>query len=133
MSCARSLRVVGVFHHRLAISRGRGKFTGSMTSPMPASGPSVMQMMRSAEKERLIHVVRDHHRRDFFACAKAWMQHLLEFVARERVEHSERLVEQQHPRLQRKGARDADALAHALAKAPRGVLSIASPRPTTVR
>ena len=49
-----------------------------------------------------------------FVFAPEFDEHLLEFVARERVEHPERLVEQKHLRLERKRAGDADTLPHAL-------------------
>ena len=47
------------------------------------------------------------------SCAPEVEQHLLQLEARQRVEHAERLVEQQHLRRQREGAREADALPHA--------------------
>ena len=59
-------------------------------------------------------------------------QHLLQLEAGQRIEHAEWLVEQQHLGLERKGARDADALAHARRQLGRA-LCIASARPDARR
>ena len=66
-----------------------------------------------AEVERLVHVVRDHERGDA-VLAPELEQDGLQLIARERVEHAEGFVEQQHLGLERKGAGDAHALSHAL-------------------
>src|SRR5690242_11048969 len=73
----------------------------------------------------LRHVVRDeYHRRAIPSQEREEL--LLQLEARERVDRGEGLVEQQHLRLQRKRARDADPLCHATGKLARiRVLEIA--------
>jgi hypothetical protein len=62
--------------------------------------------------------VRDHQR-GLFVFAPKFNEHLLQLEPSQRVEHSERLIQQKHFRRERKGARDAHALAHALRKLSR--------------
>src|SRR5258706_3747658 len=64
------------------------------------------------KQHRLVHVVRHHQHRGAGLVDDAH-QLVLQRRARERVERAERLVEEQHLRLDRKRARDADALLHA--------------------
>ena len=60
-------------------------------------------------------------------------QDFLQVPARQRIEHAEGLIEQQQLRRQREGARQADALLHAVRQVAARVLSSASARPTRVR
>ena len=68
-----------------------------------------------AEKERFIDIVGDHHGRKPLSTPKT-DQNFLKLIAREGIEHSKWLVEQQHFRSKGKGTRDAHPLAHALGK-----------------
>ena len=64
------------------------------------------------EQQRLVNIVGDHEYR-FMRFGAEPNQLVLQLHARHHVEQTERLVEQKHLGLQRKGAGDADALTHA--------------------
>ena len=73
------------------------------------------------EQDGLVHVVRDHE--DGVACGVPHADELLlDAAARERVNLRERLVQQQHLRLDRERARDPDTLPHAAGKERRAFL-----------
>src|SRR5258708_33953339 len=79
---------------------------------MRASGPLVIRRTRSAKEQRLVDVVRDHE--DRLARVGADRRELVLYsAARERIQRPERLVEEEHLRPDREGARDAHALLHA--------------------
>ena len=84
-------------------------------SPTSAAGPLVIITMRSERKSAsstscvtMSAVFRSLRQSSMSTCCSS--------IARERIEHPERLVEQQHFRRKREGAGDADALPHALRK-----------------
>ena len=100
-----------MLHHLVALARPRERHVEHGAEPRVGT----VRHHRDAigEEQRLVDVVRDHQRRRALG-APELEQHFLQLDARQRVEHAERLVEQQHARRQRERARDADALLHAL-------------------
>jgi len=65
------------------------------------------------EKERLIDIMRDHER-GLLVLAPEFDEHLLQFIAREGIQHAERFIKQQHLRSQRESPRNAHTLPHPL-------------------
>ena len=95
-------------------SRSRGRSNGTLTiSPTVAAGPLVIMTMRSASNNRFVDVVGHHEHRLMFLLRTARINSSCSSM---RVTTSSKLngsSSNKHLRLQRQGARDADALAHA--------------------
>jgi hypothetical protein len=105
------LVVARVFHDLLAVARAlEGDLQNVADLGLGAVGHHHHTV---GEEDGLIDIMRDHERGDAVAPPE-FEQHLLQFVTRERVQHAEGLVEQQHLGLKRKRTGDADTLAHTL-------------------
>src|SRR5262245_26924526 len=119
-----------MFHRGLALTRTEKGYADNV----PYLGLWTIRHANNsiAEKQCLIHIVRDHERGDLVLAPK-FDENLLQFVTCQRVQHAERFVEQQHLGLERKGTSDADALPHPLRKFSRLLMHrIAKPNDSEV-
>ena len=116
--CAK-LVVIGMVHHFLAKARaGKIDFDDLANAGRRPIGHADDPI---AEEERLIDVMGDHHGRNPLTTPKT-DQNFLKLISREGIEHSKRLVEQQHFGSKGKRTRDSHALTHALGKLGRKLM-----------
>src|SRR5205814_1702766 len=108
-------------HDLASISREIGRVHVARTRKidkellLDASGMRRKKQDPIAEAGRFAHIVRDKHDR-FLAAFPDGLQIAVKLLPRERIESTERLIHEKHPRVRRECARQGDALFHSTRK-----------------